>query len=315
MKNNTLKFIDLFAGIGGIRMPFSEQNCECVFTSEMDKYAQKTYLSYYNDQASGDITLINDNDIPDFDILLAGFPCQPFSQAGLKQGFSDTRGTLFFDIERILKSKKPKCFLLENVKGLKGHDKGNTFKTIIKSLEDLGYYVKFQVLSAKDFNLPQNRQRIYIIGFLNKEQFDNFYFPEPIKQTIFIKDILEKEVDNKYTLSDKLWAGHQRRKEKHLLNGNGFGYKMYNQNSAYVGTISARYYKDGSEILIEQSGKNPRMLTPLEAARLQGFPDELVIKAKKAGLSDAQLYKQFGNSVAVSVIRAISNNILKALKH
>jgi len=307
------KFIDLFAGVGGIRLPFQELSGECVFGSEVDKFAIKTYNAFYGDTPHGDIQKIATSEIPDFDVLLAGFPCQPFSQAGHKQGFNDTRGTLFFDIERIIKDKRPRAFLLENVKGLKGHDKGRTFKVIISNLEALGYTVASQVLAAKDFNLPQNRERIYIVGFREAEDSHRFSFPSPIKKSVLVGDILEKKVDPKYTISDKLWAGHQRRKEMHLEKGNGFGYSLFNAKSEYVNTISARYYKDGSEILIEQKGKNPRKLTPVEAARLQGFPDELVVKAREAFVSDVQLYKQFGNSVAVNVIRHIAKNMISAM--
>ena len=266
-QKSPFKFIDLFAGIGGIRLPYQELKGECVFSSEIDKYAKMTYQSYYDDVPHGDIHTITPCEIPDFDILLAGFPCQPFSQAGHKQGFNDTRGTMFFQIEKIIRCKMPKAFLLENVKGLKGHDKGRTFKIIIETLESIGYTVKSKVLAAKDFNLPQNRQRIYIAGFLNPEHASKFEFPTPIEKTIKLGDVLEPKVDPKYTISDKLWEGHQRRKAMHEEKGNGFGYSLFNEGSDYVNTISARYYKDGSEILIEQKNRNPRKITPLEAAR------------------------------------------------
>jgi DNA (cytosine-5)-methyltransferase 1 len=312
-KASPFKFIDLFAGIGGIRLPYQELQGECVFSSEIDKYAKMTYQSYFGDLPHGDIHTITPCEIPNFDILLAGFPCQPFSQAGHKQGFNDTRGTMFFQIEKIIRCKMPKAFLLENVKGLKGHDKGRTFKIIIETLESIGYTVKSKVLAAKDFNLPQNRERIYIAGFLDSEHASKFEFPQPIQKLIKLGDILENEVESKYTISDKLWLGHQRRKQMHADKGNGFGYSLFNAESEYVSTISARYYKDGSEILIEQKNKNPRKLTPLEAARLQGFPDQIVVNAKKAGVSDVQLYKQFGNSVAVNVIRHISKNMVESI--
>jgi len=202
---------------------------------------------------------------------------------------------------------------LENVKGLKGHDKGRTFKTIYDSLSALGYTVSAKVMAAKDFNLPQNRERIYIVGFLSEQDAEQFKFPEPIPKTVSVGDILEKNPDPKYTISDKLWQGHLRRKAEHRQKGNGFGYGLFNAQSDYTNTISARYYKDGSEILIEQKNANPRKLTPLEAARLQGFPDEIVEKARKRGVSDVQLYKQFGNSVAVNVIRSIAQNIIPLL--
>ena len=303
------KFIDLFAGIGGIRIPFQELGGKCVFTSEWDKFAQKTYRVNFGEEPAGDITQIDAKDIPDFDILLGGFPCQPFSQAGLKKGFSDTRGTLFFEIERILKEKRPKAFLLENVKQLKGHDKGRTLKVILEHLDALNYYVNYEVLRAGDFGVPQNRERIYIVG-LNKEYYNisddyEFTFPTPTYEKTRLGDILEHDVDEKYTISDALWEGHQRRKKEHKKKGNGFGYSLFNEESEYTNTISARYYKDGSEILIDQGpDKNPRKLTPRECARLQGFPEQFIIT-----VSDTQAYKQFGNSVAVPVIRAVAKRI------
>lgn len=310
--NKTIKIVDLFAGIGGIRLGFenaSPNNIECVFTSEWNKYSVRTYLENFNDfHVYGDITQIDANLIPDHDILLAGFPCQPFSQAGLRKGFADTRGTLFFDIERILDAKKPQAFLLENVKQLKGHDKGRTLSTIIQHLKNIGYTnVQHQVLKAKEFGLPQNRERIYIVGFLDSSV--KFIFPEPTNEPTLVGNILEKNVDDKYTISDKLWEGHQRRKIANKENGKGFGFSLVNENSEYTNTISARYYKDGSEILIEQDGKNPRKLTPREAARLQGFPDTF-----KIPVSDNQAYQQFGNSVAVNVIEKLAEQILKHIK-
>ena len=304
-----VKVIDLFAGIGGIRLGVEQAfgSVDCVFTSEIDKHAVTTYKANFgDDHIFGDITKINENDIPDHDILLAGFPCQPFSQAGLKKGFTDTRGTLFFDIERILLAKQPKAFLLETVKQLKGHDKGRTFQTIIDHLNKAGYKVFYEILKARDFGVPQNRERIYIVGFLDHSI--NFEFPKPTNLPTRVGDILDDVVDEKYTISDRLWSGHKRRKELNKLNGKGFGYGLFNKESAYTNTISARYYKDGSEILIEQEGKNPRKLTPREAARLQGFPEGYIIP-----VSDAQAYKQFGNSVAVPVIKAIATEIKKAL--
>lgn len=304
-----VKIVDLFAGIGGIRLGVEQAfgSIDCVFTSEIDKYAVTTYKANFRDaNIFGDIKQIDENDVPDHDILLAGFPCQPFSQAGLKKGFTDTRGTLFFDIERILLAKQPKAFLLENVKQLKGHNKGETFQTIIDHLNKAGYKVFYEILKARDFGVPQNRERIYIVGFLDHSI--NFEFPKPTNLPTRVGDILDDIVDEKYTISDKLWAGHKRRKEANKLNGKGFGYGLFNKESAYTNTISARYYKDGSEILIEQENKNPRKLTPREAARLQGFPEEYVIP-----VSDAQAYKQFGNSVAVPVIKAIATEIKKAL--
>lgn len=304
-KDAKFKFIDLFAGIGGIRMPFDELGGECVFTSEWDKYAQKTYLANYGELPEGDITKIPVEKIPSHDLLLAGFPCQPFSMAGKKKGFDDTRGTLFFNIEEIVRYHKPKVLFLENVKNLKSHDKGRTFKVIQEHLEALGYKVYSQVLNAKDFGLPQNRERIYIICFRDDVDFS---YPTPTGIKTRVGDILEKEVDPKYTISDRLWAGHQRRKIEHRNKGNGFGFSLFNSESPYTSTITARYHKDGAEILIEQNDKNPRKVTPREAGRLQGYPDSFVIP-----VSDVQAYKQFGNSVAVPVIRAVAQKLIKYL--
>lgn len=305
-KKPDFTFIDLFAGIGGIRMGFENAGGECVFTSEWDAPAQKTYVVNFKEMPYGDITKIDPKEIPSFDFLLAGFPCQPFSQAGLKKGFEDTRGTLFFDIARIVKHHKPSVVFLENVRNLSTHDKGNTLKVIIKTLEKLGYTVSYRLYNAKHFGVPQNRVRIYIVAFKDKVE---FRFPEEPKPRTQLGDILEKKVDPKYTLSDKLWAGHQRRKREHKEKGNGFGYSLFSGQSEYTSTISARYYKDGSEILIEQKGDNPRKLTPREAARLQGFPEDFIIP-----VSDAQAYKQFGNSVAVPVIKVLAKEIIKTLK-
>lgn len=311
-ENPDFRFIDLFAGIGGIRIPFQELNGLCVFSSEWDKFSQKTYKMNFGETPAGDITKIDSSEIPDFDILLGGFPCQPFSQAGLHKGFDDTRGTLFFEIERILREKRPKAFLLENVKQLKGHDKGNTFRVIMNHLMDLDYHVEAKILRASDFGVPQIRERIYIIG-IDKKKYripDDYFFPfpKPTGQKARLGDILEKKVDEKYTISDRLWEGHQRRKVENKAMGKGFGYTIFNENSPYTSTLSARYYKDGSEILVEQEGKNPRKLTPRECARLQGFPEEFIIS-----VSNAQAYKQFGNSVAVPVIRALAKQLISEL--
>ncbi len=298
----SFRFIDLFAGIGGMRIPFDELGGQCVFTSEWDKFAQQTYLINHGGEVHGDITEIDPKAIPKFDLLLAGFPCQPFSHAGLKKGFDDTRGTLFFNIAQIIKQHKPAAVFLENVKGLLNHDKGRTYKEIVRILEvELGYKVSSMIHNARDFGVPQNRERIYIIALKSGHEFP---FAEPPKTATCLGDILlpATEVDKKYTISNALWAGHQRRKAEHLEKGNGFGYSLFNRNSKYTSTISARYYKDGSEILISQSaGKNPRKLAPREAARLQGFPDNFVIP-----VSDLQAYKQFGNSVAVPAIRSVA---------
>lgn len=306
MKTNKPRIIDLFAGIGGIRIGFESQGCEVVFTSEWDSAAQATYELNYGVKAHGDITQINEKDIPSFDILLAGFPCQPFSQAGLKKGLADTRGTLFFDVARIVNHHRPKVVFLENVKRFKTHDGGNTFAVVKDTLEGMGYKVFAEILNAKDFGVPQNRERIYIVAFLGEIEFN---FPKLSKKEVCVGDILEKSVESKYTISDKLWAGHKRRKEEHIAKGNGFGYSLFNNASPYTSTISARYYKDGSEILIAQKGKNPRKITPREAARLQGFPDSFKLPS-----SDTQAYKQFGNSVAVPVIKALAKEVLKTME-
>ena len=305
------KMIDLFAGIGGTRLGFHQTGkVKNVFSSEWDKFSQKTYYANFGEQPQGDITKINEKDIPDHDILVAGFPCQAFSQAGKKLGFEDTRGTLFFDVARILKEKRPAAFLLENVKNLKSHDHGRTFKVIMNTLHDLNYEVSYALFKARDFGAPQNRERIYIVG-LNKDKVKNsnlFEFPIPPKPKTRVGDILEEHVDSKYTISDKLWAGHQRRKRENKAKGKGFGYTLFNANSPYTNTISERYYKDDSEILIEQKGKNPRKVTPREAARLQGFPENYIIP-----VSDTQAYKEFGNSVCVLTIHAIAENIIEFL--
>ena len=345
-QNPSFTFIDLFAGIGGIRLPFQELGGECVFSSEWDKFAQITYAANYGEVPKGDITKISAKDIPDHDILMGGFPCQAFSQAGLKKGFDDTRGTMFFEIQRILAEKRPKAFLLENVKQLRGHEKGRTLQTILNILtgesdliglddvpmsEDarhslshkLNYSVDVKVLRAGDFGIPQNRERIFIIGF-DKDYFGEdvdfskiFSFPNPTYEETKVGDILQPqhELDQMvdvFTISDNLWAGHQRRKAEHQNKGNGFGYSLFNSDSSHTNTLSARYNKDGSEILIDQShlGKNPRKLTPRECARLQGFPEEFLVNA----VSNAQMYKQFGNSVCVTVIRAIANEMVRTLK-
>lgn len=304
--NKKFKYIDLFAGIGGMRIPFDELGGECVFTSEFDKYAQQTYEANFNEMPDGDIKTIDLEQIPKHDLLLAGFPCQAFSHAGLKKGFDDTRGTLFFDIATILKIHKPKAFLLENVKGLKSHDGGYTFKKIIDTLNDIGYQtLEHEVLNARDFGLPQNRERVFIVGFWKNT---NFYFPESPKTKTRLGSILQKRVKDKYTISDKLWTSAIKRRERAISKGNGFSYKLFNRDSIYTSTLSARYYKDGLEILIEQKNKNPRRITPLEARRLQGFPDNFIIP-----VSDTQAYKQFGNAVPVNVIREIAKKIVPCI--
>lgn len=308
-----LTFIDLFAGIGGIRTAFESAGAKCVFSSEWDRYAQKTYMTNFGELPLGDITKIEAQAIPSFDILTAGFPCQPFSIAGVskknslnkKHGFDDeTQGTLFFDIVRILKHHKPKAFLLENVKNLQAHDRGRTFNVIKKNLTALGYNIHYKVINAKNF-VPQNRERILIVGFLDHTI--DFEFPEIVDQQPKLKDILERHVNSKYNLTDHLWNYLQSYKEKHSKKGNGFGYSLADPEGISR-TLSARYYKDGSEILIQQANQNPRRLTPRECARLQGFPDSF-----KIPVSDTQAYKQFGNSVAVPLVTVVAQAITTAL--
>jgi DNA (cytosine-5)-methyltransferase 1 len=304
-------FIDLFAGIGGMRIAFEKVGGECVFSSEWDKFAQQTYAANFGDTPHGDITQVELSEVPRHDILIGGFPCQPFSHAGLKRGFEDTRGTLFFDVARIIDHRKPAMFLLENVKGFTTHDKGRTMAVVKETLEELGYNVFHKVLNAKDFGVPQNRERVFIVA-INKKKMGSigFEYPAPKKVETKLGDILDAKVDEKYTISNKLWTGHKRRLKEHRAKGNGFGYSLFNTKSPYTSTISARYYKDGSEILIEQKDANPRKLTPREAARLQGFPEKF-----KIPVSDNQAYKQFGNSVAVPVIHAIAKNMVNLIQN
>lgn len=315
---STFTFIDLFAGIGGMRLAFDHAGGHCVYSSEWNKYSQQTYMANFGEQPEGDITQVNAADIPDHDILVAGFPCQPFSIAGVSKkqslgratGFEDkTQGTLFFDVCRILKEKRPKAFLLENVKNLCSHDKGRTFKVIQESLEELDYEVFYKVLDGQNF-VPQHRERILIVGFDRKRygrEIDFKFNITPVEPRPVIRDILEPEVDSKYTLSDKLWIYLQNYAAKHKAAGNGFGYGIAPLDGVSR-TLSARYYKDGSEILIEQDGRNPRRLTPRECARLQGFPDDF-----KIPVSDTQAYRQFGNSVVVPLMANVADLIVSEI--
>ena len=285
-KNHKFKFIDLFAGIGGLRIAYQNNGGKCVFSSEWNKFSKITYEENFGEVPFGDITQYDENKIPEHDILLAGFPCQPFSIAGVskknslgkKHGFLDeTQGTLFFDIARIIKAKRPKAFMLENVKNLVSHDKGRTFKIIYNSLNKLGYSVHYKVLDGQ-FYVPQHRERIIIVGF-DKKVFngnEKFEFPTNPEKKKKFKDILEPGIEEKYTLSDKLWNYLQNYAAKHKAKGNGFGFGLTNLNGVSR-TLSARYYKDGSEVLIPQNDKNPRRLTPKECARLQGFPEKFII--------------------------------------
>ena len=318
-KKQKFTFIDLFAGIGGMRIAYERAGGKCVYSSEWNKYSQQTYKANFGDEPDGDITKVDaEKDIPDHDILVAGFPCQPFSIAGVSKkqsmgratGFEDkTQGTLFFDVCRILKAKRPKAFMLENVKNLCSHDKGNTFRIIMESLDELDYEVYYQILDGQNF-VPQHRERIIIVGFDRKRYGDNIQFEfdiKPKKPKPVLDDILEKSVDPKYTLTDKLWIYLQNYAAKHRAAGNGFGYGIAPRDGI-TRTLSARYYKDGSEILIEQEGKNPRRLTPRECARLQGFPEDFVIP-----VSDTQAYRQFGNSVVVPLMENVAKLIVKEI--
>lgn len=312
-------FIDLFAGIGGMRIAYEKAGGHCVYSNEWNKYSQQTYFANFGEQPDGDITKVNAATIPDHDILVAGFPCQPFSIAGVSKkqslgratGFEDkTQGTLFFDICRILKAKRPKAFMLENVKNLKSHDRGRTFKIITEALEELDYEVFHAVLDGQNY-VPQHRERILIVGFDRKRFGRDLGFRfniTPVAPKPVMKDILETEVDDKYTLTDKLWVYLQNYAAKHKAAGNGFGFGIADPDGV-ARTLSARYYKDGSEILIEQEGKNPRRLTPRECARLQGFPDSFVIP-----VSDTQAYMQFGNSVVVPLMTNVARLVVAKMK-
>ena len=329
-------FIDLFAGIGGMRLAFDSAGGRCVFTSEWNPHAQKTYAANHRDNrpVEGDITKVHTDDIPDHDVLVAGFPCQPFSIAGVskknslgrKHGFEDeTQGTLFFDVARIIRAKRPAAFLLENVKNLKSHDKGRTFEVILRTLrEELGYHVEYAVLDGNGF-VPQHRERMVIVGYREKKPFtfDDLVLPE--KGSVRLSSILHPEdgsekaespftegslatVNPKYVLTAGLWQYLQNYAEKHRKKGNGFGFGLVD-GTRVARTLSARYYKDGSEILISRGqGNNPRRLTPRECARLMGYPDTF-----KITVSDTQAYKQFGNSVAVPLFSAVARHMVRHL--
>lgn len=339
--SGSFRFIDLFAGIGGIRMAFENVGGTCVYTSEWDSYAQKTYRLNFADghEPDGDISRVQASSIPDHELLLAGFPCQPFSIAGVskknalgrKHGFLDeTQGTLFFDVARIIKEKRPRAFLLENVKNLRSHDKGRTFATILKVLQDeLGYNVHYKIIDGAHF-VPQHRERILIAGFSEPIAFDWNAQPLLPKGERKLSTILHRtdgsepyiehdgnryfnhgtrKIDPKFTLTDALWQYLQNYAAKHRAKGNGFGFGLVGPENI-ARTLSARYYKDGSEILVSQRGKkNPRRLTPRECARLMGFPDSFQIP-----VSDTRAYKQFGNSVVVPVIAHVANLMLPFLE-
>ena len=321
-KNPKFTFIDLFAGMGGFRLAMQAQGGKCVFSSEWNAYSQKTYFANFGEMPFGDITKeLTKSYIPkEFDVLCAGFPCQPFSIAGVSKkkslgretGFKDkTQGTLFFDVADIISRHRPKAFFLENVKNLTSHDKGNTFRVIRETLEELNYSIHYQVMDGQTY-VPQHRERIMIVGF-DKNRYhgeEKFEFPEQHEATRAIKEILDPNIDPKYTLSDKLWAYLQNYAEKHRAKGNGFGYGLVDLNGISR-TLSARYYKDGSEILIPQEeGKNPRRLSPRECARLMGYPDKYRIDR----VSDVQAYRQCGNSVIVPLITAVSEKIINTME-
>jgi DNA (cytosine-5)-methyltransferase 1 len=312
-------FVDLFAGIGGMRLGLEQLGGRCLYSSEWDKYCQKTYKAWFGDEPVGDITKIRPAEIPDHDLLAAGFPCQPFSIAGVSKknslgrahGFRDaTQGNLFFNLASIIQIKRPPAILLENVKNLQSHDKGRTWEVIQSTLVGLEYCLFTKVIDAAGF-VPQHRERIFIVGFDRRVFGDTppFVFPqEQQENSPKFKTILEPAPDPKYTLSDHLWKYLQDYAERHREKGNGFGYGLADPNGV-ARTLSARYYKDGSEILIGQSRKNPRRLTPREAARLMGFPDSLPIV-----VSDTQAYKQFGNAVVPNVAAAVAKCIVRVLE-
>lgn len=306
-------FIDLFAGIGGFRIALTRLGGHCEFASEWDRAAQTTYAANFGHRPDGDIRAIPSDVIPDHDILTGGFPCQPFSIAGVtkhnalgnKHGFDHaTQGTLFFEIARIIRDKQPRAFILENVKNLKSHDKGRTFRIMLHTLQaELGYTVYTTVIDAKRV-VPQHRERIFIVGFREPYQ---FAFPSLTDQQPQLADILERDVAAKYTLTDHLWTYLQNYARKHQAKGNGFGYGLAPLDGI-TRTLSARYYKDGSEILIPQIGKNPRRLTPRECARLMGFPESFQIIG-----SDTRAYRQFGNAVVVPVVESIGQAVQQTL--
>ncbi|MDD2237225.1 MAG: DNA (cytosine-5-)-methyltransferase [Kiritimatiellae bacterium] len=311
-----VKFIDLFCGIGGFRIAFERAGGQCVFSSDWDKYSRQTYTANFGEEPYGDIHRIEVADIPPHDILCAGFPCQPFSIAGVskknslgrKHGFEDERqGNLFFSISDIIEYHQPAAFVLENVKNLCRHDKGRTFKIIHDMLtKTLGYKLYYKIVDARSV-VPQHRERIFLVGFKPEREFE---FPDFPTEGPKLATILEPSVPEKYTLSDHLWTYLQNYAEKHRLAGNGFGFGLFTGKDT-ARTLSARYHKDGSEILISQGpGRNPRRLTPRECARLMGYPDSF-----KITVSDTQAYRQFGNSVVVPVVERIATAVTKALNN
>lgn len=357
--SSDFRFIDLFAGIGGIRIALEEAGGTCVLTSEIDKFARQTYRAYFQDQNhlfNEDLTTLAPVEIPDHDVLAGGFPCQPFSIAGVSKknslgrahGFEDpTKGTLFFNIKEILRVKRPKAFLLENVKNLKSHDKGRTWKIIASALHDEGYVFSDRVLDAAAI-VPQHRERVFIVGFdrefagvadrtLDWTPFWNEveaeiatrrdvererYGLEPNDEWPVVDHVLEphETVDDRYTLTPRLWEYLQEYRRKHRARGNGFGYGLVEPGDEYTRTLSARYYKDGSEALVYQGESlRPRRLTPRECARLQGFPKSFEAMFDRnedvQPVSDTQAYKQFGNSVCVPIVESIAGPLVRYLMH
>ena len=314
-----IRFVDLFAGIGGMRLAFEAAGARCVFSCEWDRFSCMTYEANFGDRPAGNIRTIPVAEIPDHEVLVAGFPCQPFSIAGVSKknalgqshGFRcETQGTLFFDVASIIEHKQPAAFLLENVKNLQRHDKGRTFEIMRRTLEqELGYHVTVQVLDGQTV-VPQHRERVFIFG--SKRGLE-FRFPQPHELEVYrlystLDELFQRRVPARYTLTDHLWDYLQRYAEKHRRAGNGFGFGLVGPGDI-ARTLSARYYKDGSEILIRQPRKNPRRLTPRECARLMGFPDgfEIVV-------SDTQAYRQFGNSVVVPLVQAIAERVVNGLR-
>ena len=306
-RSGQFTFIDLFAGIGGMRLAFEAAGGRCLYTSEWNKYSQQTYETNHGDRPEGDITKVDAAGMPEHDVLVAGFPCQPFSIAGVSKkrslgmpdGFEDTQGTLFFDVVRILKERRPRAFLLENVKNLKSHDGGNTFRVIMRALRGLGYDIHHRVIDAR-LVVPQHRERVFIVGF---DSPTDFAFPEIPDAKPKLRDVLSRSVPAKYTLGDGVWNALQRHAANSRARGRGFGYGLADKDGI-ARTLSARYYKDGAEILIPQKNKNPRRLTPKECARLMGFPDSFQIP-----VSDSQAYRQFGNAVVPTVVEHIAKAI------
>ncbi|MFM2268203.1 MAG: hypothetical protein RL757_1644 [Bacteroidota bacterium] len=320
-------FIDLFAGIGGFRIAMQNLGGKCVFSSEIDVNAQKSYHANFGEIPHGDITKIDENSVPDHDVLCGGFPCQAFSIAGRKGGFNDTRGTLFFDVARIIKAKQPKAFFLENVKGLVGHDKGKTLSTILSVLrEDLNYFVPNPtVINAKNFGVPQNRERIFIVGFRKDLNISEFDYPEPTNQKVFFEDVRENSVvDTRYYLSQTYLNTLKRHRARHENKGNGFGYMIIPNdgiaNAIVVGGMGKERnlifddrltdFTPTTKIKGEVNREYIRKMTPREWARLQGFPDSF-----KIVVADVNAYKQFGNSVAIPAIQATAAKIIEKLTH